>query len=63
MCIRTWPQVLGTIQTEESFGSSQNDNPGDVVIAVTQFFQLMASGQFAAPRAPQALCTMEQFSL
>ncbi|XP_035539634.1 uncharacterized protein LOC118344008 [Juglans regia] len=47
---------------EGSSGSNQNDNPDHLVAAATQFFQSMVSGQLMAPRAPQAGCTLEQFS-
>ncbi|XP_041011310.1 uncharacterized protein LOC121255088 [Juglans microcarpa x Juglans regia] len=41
------------VGTRNTSGSSQNENPDALVAAVTQFFQSMVTGQYAAPRALQ----------
>ncbi|XP_035542830.1 uncharacterized protein LOC118345283 [Juglans regia] len=56
------PDTRNHPNREGSFGYNQNDNPDHLVAATTQFFQSMVSDQFMAPRAPQAGCTLEQFS-
>ncbi|XP_040996074.1 uncharacterized protein LOC121242247 [Juglans microcarpa x Juglans regia] len=50
------------VGTRNTSGCSQNENPDALVAVATQFFQSMATGQYAAPRASHVGCTLEQFS-